>query len=248
MPTVAVFPSDLPALQDLLVPAELALLEKGEATRGLMAVKSEGLATLRSNTQCVVQSTEKQKDGSWSVSIKRYSPRVELDGTFGDREETELQWQVLSTDGGLRVQTGLARVYGMREEIGAATAKDNYGRVLELLQTMHGVYHDPTLVFDIDWAAREAELSKYRNTLIKSPAPSLDTATGELVTTVTNHGDRVVQDALVETVFVVGDEPRIVESTLASLPPGRGVELRITPPAGEHVAFRAMHIRRLTLK
>ncbi len=246
VPTLSVFKEDLAIFQPYLLSHELDLLKSAEPTSGLLAVKSDGLAHLRANATCVVHESRPGGD-RWELRMQRTIPAVQLDGSFGDPIEQDIDWVVVKTPEGLKVESGLQRAVDLRAQAAEAQASRNYSKVLEIWRTIMGVYGDPTLVYDVAYAQDEARLHDYRTKLLLPLKEAKDEQTGELVVPLVNNGPVGVKMAKIDAVFVIGEDEHLVEYTLEDLASSQRTEVRVALPEGDEVKYRGLRVRTVEL-
>lgn len=145
----------------VLVPSEVALLASAEPTAGQVALGSDGLATLRSQTTCEVTATNSAGSGRWALTLRRTLPTVDTDGTLGEPQEQTLAWQVVSDDG-VKVETGLGIADSMRRSIAEAVEQEDYARATASWKAIQRTYGDPVIAVDIAQAEAAEEAWRYR--------------------------------------------------------------------------------------
>ncbi len=224
-PGLSVDAAGLALLEPLLVRDEVEVLRTAQPTAGHALLGDAGLARIRAETRCTVESVESAGAGRWAVKLKRQAPSVSATGDIGALETADLGWQVVKGDG-LRVETGLKKAAAMRSSAAKAVEEDDLMRAASSLRALSRSYPDPALAVDVALAEAALEKADYRANLRHVFE---GTEGSDLVATFTNAGPLPLADMVAVAVF----ENTEVVAPLGAIAAGETVEYRLPIPDGE---------------
>jgi hypothetical protein len=223
-PGLSVDAAGLALLRPLLVADEIAVLEAATQTRGHAQLGDAGLAALRAQTSCTVDTVFSAGSGRWAVTLTRTAPSIGADGSVGDAVTTQLEWQIVKGDG-LRVETGLKRAAAMRKSAEQAVVEDDLLRAASTWKTLARSYPDPVLAVDIAHAEAALEKAEYAGNLRHQFESADDT---QVVALFTNGGPVPLTDVVAYAVFDSSE----VEVKLGAIAANETVEYHVPIPEG----------------
>lgn len=224
LPQLATDAAGIEALRPHIDPREVALLESAEPTRGMQAVGSNGLATLRSAVQCTVDQVESAGSGRWAVTLTRSQLAVAADGTIGDPHTVTLEWQVAEGREGIFAETGIREASTKRKLLASAAEEHDYMRLAAGWRGIVQSFPDPVLTVDVDAAERLDGGWTYRKKLVPVGAGALDPQT--LALQVQNAGEQAVDHVVMDLKYVADGQEGHLALQGGPVAAGATIELR----------------------
>lgn len=229
VPGLATDAAGLELLEPLLASEDLKALKGAQATAGLEAVGSEGLATIRSKTTCAVLSAESAGSGRWAVDLERTAPTVSGDGTLGEPATQALAWQAVKTPDGIRIEAGIQGAAISRLNAEAAVAEDDLRRAAAIWRAIHKKFPDPLLTVDI---ARAEAAHHYGEILKKVHAKPVGVEDGKLFIEAANGNEAPVSQVEIKADFEVGENTKSETTVVPELAGGAKLEIELAVPEG----------------
>lgn len=210
-------------LAQLLVASELESIKGSEQTEGHKLVGDAGLATIRDGAQCTVDSVDSAGSGRWAVVLTRTAPSVGADGAYGEPQNSTLEWQVVSDEGG-RVEAGVAKAATMWANAKAARDEGDLMRAASSMRALRNTFPDPVLAVDVALMEQAEEVQSYTKSIVHT----FLSAEGEEVIASVQNGDKALSKLVATATFDVGSQ----EIDLGPIEAGAALEYRVPIPEG----------------
>ena len=234
IPSLATDEEGLQLLEPLLTHRDFRTLKKADPTLGLQKVGATGLAKLRAQARCEVVEVLDAGHNRWNVTVTRTLPEVNADGSLGDPQETTLNWSVVRSKDGLKVETGLFQAADTRRQAEESAARGDLKRAAGLWRAVYQKFPDPMLQVDIATATDIAAKALYRKRLVGnliSITPAEDEGANPILNAeVTNRGKRYVSKAVIELSFDVGTDQKLVLHEVGEIKPGETAAFQVEVP------------------
>ena len=238
VPGIAMDPSGATQLAQLLTTKEATALSSAEPTLGLKKVGAAGVVEIREASSCTLVSTDRAGAGRWAVSLTRNQPLVKADGSIGALHEVALDYQVVKTPDGLRVEVGIPKALNARQSALDAEELGDIKRAASTWKSTLKSFGDPLLgvdvgrvqaLSDVEWVRKQLMLKFDR--VDQAPKDSPEGTPNKAVAMLVNTSKKNLAEAEVLFLFSVDGAEEVLKGKVGALAKGDKAEVSVDIPA-----------------